>query len=371
MSEGRLRRTPLTDRHEAAGARMADFAGWAMPLDHGSVVAEHHAVREDCGVFDLGHLGSVSVTGPEADAVVQRALTVAVDRLAQGRSQYALCLDPNAGIIDDLLVYRLPWGLWTVPNAANLEAVLAALHAAREGRDAAVVEHGERVGCLAVQGPRSAEVLAEVGLDPGDLRFGRALPLPRDVDAPAPPPEGGVLARTGYTGELGYELFVGAQRTRELWDRLLDLGVQPAGLGARDTLRLEAGLPLHGNDLSVATDPVSARLQWATRLGGGFVGEQAAARLAEEGTPRRLIGVRATGRGVPRAGCAVHQGDREVGTLTSGTMSPTLGVGIGMGYLDRDVEVGAPVTIVVRGRSVPAEVVTPPFVRREAPGASA
>ncbi len=363
MGAADLRRTPLASWHAGRGARLADFAGWWMPVDYGSVVAEHHAVREGCGAFDLGHLGSVSITGPEADAVVQQAFTVAVERLEPGRSQYALCLTPQAGIVDDLIVYRLPWGFWTVPNAANLAAVLEVLEDAARDRDAAVAEHGSQVGCVAVQGPRSPEVLAAVGLDPGELRFGRACTLPPEATPAQPPPEGGILARTGYTGERGYELFLGADEVVELWDQLIAAGAQPAGLGARDTLRLEAGLALHGNDLSTATDPVSARLSWATRLGGGFVGEEAAAHLAEVGTPRRLIGVRATGRGVPRPGCPVHHDGREVGVLTSGTMSPTLGVGIGMGYLDRAVEVGTAVTVEVRGRDVPAEVVTPPFVQ--------
>jgi aminomethyltransferase len=359
--------SPLEDRHRALGAKLAPFAGWEMPIDFGSVVAEHTAVRQHAGVFDLSHLGSVSVTGPEAAAVAQRALSNDIERIGEGGAQYSLCLTPDGGILDDLIVYRMPWGMWTVPNAASNADVVAALRACAQGRSAAVTDHGAAVTCLAVQGPESAGVLRQAGVEPGDLAFMTC----RDLEghgvgdaAGAPPPRGGLLARTGYTGERGYELFLPAEQAPAVWDRVRTAEAHPVGLGARDTLRLEMGLPLHGNDLSPDTSPVAARLMWAVRLGTGFVGEDAVAAVQQRGVSRRLIGLWATGRGVPRAQCPVSRAGHAVGELTSGGYSPTLGTGLGLGYLDADVEPGAGVDIDVRGRTLPAEVAKPPFVDR-------
>lgn len=361
--------SPLAERHRELGAKLAAFAGWEMPIDYGSVVAEHTAVREQVGVFDLAHLGSVSVTGPEAAAVLQQALSNDVERLSEGGAQYTLCLTEDGGIRDDLILYRLPSGFWTVPNAANNEDVVAALRACVGGRDAQVTDHGAAVVCLAVQGPESPATLRHARLDPGELAFMACRPI--DPPGAAGPgaaadagiPGGGILARTGYTGERGYELFLPAESALTVWDRLVAAGAQPVGLGARDTLRLEMGLPLHGNDLSTATSPVEARLMWAVKLGTGFVGEDAVAATKAGGVTRRLCGVRATGRGVPRAHCPVTRYGQALGELSSGGYSPTLGVGIGMGYLAA-VEPGDAVEIDVRGRAVPAEVARPPFVDR-------
>lgn len=359
--------SPLDDRHRALGAKLGPFAGWDMPIDYGSVVAEHTAVRERAGVFDLSHLGSVSVTGPDATAVVQRALSNDIDRIGDGGAQYTLCLTGDGGVLDDLIVYRMPWGYWTVPNAATNADVMGALTACAEGRSAEVTDHGSTVVCLAVQGPDSPEVLRAAGVDPGDLPFMAC----RDLDgepgaggAGAAPPAGALLGRTGYTGERGYELFVPAEQAAALWDGVTKADAQPAGLGARDTLRLEMGLPLQGNDLNPDTNPVEARLMWAVRLGTGFVGEEAVAAARERGVSRHLCGLRATGRGIPRAGCEVRRDGHRVGELTSGGYSPTLEIGLGMGYLDAGIDPGAAVEIDVRGRALPAEIAKPPFVDR-------
>jgi aminomethyltransferase len=367
-----LRRSPIDDRHRGLGATMTEFGGWDMPLDYGSVVAEHRAVRSDCGVFDLSHLGTIAVTGPEAEACVQRAFSNDVTILPVGRAHYSLCLDEGGGIIDDLLTYHLPWGFFVVPNAANAAHVLAALRDSGHGRDCRIVDVKEHLACLAVQGPRADEVVAMAGIDVGEMDYldCRELDLPStgadSVGGQGDGPLVGVLARSGYTGERGYELFCPAEKAPNLWDRITEAGATPAGLGCRDTLRLEMGYPLHGQDITIDTNPVDARLGWAVKPDTGFRGEEAYVRAREEGPRRRLWGLRVTGRGIPRAGCAVLDPDGEPrGETTSGTFSPTLGIGIAMGYLDPTVTEGDAASIEVRGKLLPAEVVRPPFVHAD------
>ena len=364
-------RSPIADRHIELGATLTDFAGFEMPLDYGSVVAEHTAVRTDCGVFDLSHLGMLVLRGPAAAEVLQATLTNDIAALPAGRAHYSLCLDADAGVVDDLLVYHLDWGYFVVPNAANVAAVRKALEEEAQGRDVEVVDVRGELACLAVQGPRSDEVMAMAGLDVSGLGYldCRELDLPSTgPDAVGDQPSGpvaGVLARSGYTGERGYEIFCTADKAPTLWDRLVAADARPAGLGSRDTLRLEMGYPLHGQDLSVDTSPVEARLGWAVKPGTGFRGEEAYVRLREQGPARRLMGLSVTGRGVPRAHCLIRRGDAVVGDTTSGTFSPTLRRGIALGYLDSDVEAGEEVTIEVRGKALPAEVVRPPFVHAD------
>jgi aminomethyltransferase len=362
-----LRRSALDDRHRALGAHMTAFGGWDMPLDYGSVVAEHRAVRTSCGVFDLSHLGTVRVTGRGALACVQHAFTNDASALDIGRAHYTLCLTDRGGITDDLLLYRLAWGFFVVPNAANAAAVRGVLEEqAARLPDCAVMDVKEDLACVAVQGPAAQEVATAAGLDVAGLAYLDC----RTAFGPDVPPgtEGqpsGVLARSGYTGERGYEAFVPADQSGRLWDRLLDAGATPAGLGARDTLRLEMGYPLHGNDISPATSPVEARLGWAVKPGTGFRGEDAFTAAREAGPPRRLWGLRVTGGGVPRAHCRVVRDDVAVGETTSGTFSPTLRVGVAMAYLDGAVEPGDAVEVEVRGKRLEAEVVRPPFVDRD------
>lgn len=369
-----LRRSPLDDRHRALGASTTGFGGWDMPLDYGSVVAEHNAVRTSCGVFDLSHLGTLTVRGPDSEAVVQRAFTNDASALPLGRAHYSLCLDDEAGIVDDLLTYRLPWGFFVVPNAANAAAVHTALGAAATGRDAEVGDVKDDLACLAVQGPDAADVLGNAGVLVDDLDYldCQVLDVPSTgpdatsgADGDGPPPLTGVLARSGYTGERGYELFLPADVAPNWWDRITRAGAEPCGLGARDTLRLEMGYPLHGQDISPSTTPVEARLGWAVKPGTGFVGEEAYAAAKQAGPARRLWGLRATGRGIPRAGFSVRLDGREVGETTSGTFSPTLKVGLALAYLDTEVDAGASVEVDVRGKALPCEVVRPPFVDRD------
>lgn len=356
MADG-LRHSPLEARHRALGAKLTEFGGWQMPLDYGSVVAEHRAVRGDVGVFDLTHLGSLLVRGAEAVDAVQHAFSNDVATLGQGRAQYTLCLDDDAGIVDDLIVYRFADGVLAVPNAANTARVTELLGASAQHRAATVEDVTEQVVCLAVQGPRSGAALHDAGVDTSEMAFMDCRAL-----GPGLPPQQAAVTRTGYTGERGYEVFLPAAQAERVWDALAASDVAPVGLGARDTLRLEVGYPLHGNDISPSTSPVEANLRWAVKPGTGFRGEPAYERTRAAGVPRRLRGLLATGRGIPRAGCEVHLDGDPVGVTTSGTFSPTLGVGVALGYLDTAVDRGALVDIVVRGKQVQAEVVRPPFV---------
>jgi aminomethyltransferase len=350
-----LRRSPLEDRHIGLGAHLVDFAGWSMALDYGSVVAEHRAVREAAGAFDLSHLGTLRVTGPGAQAAIQRAFTNDATALPVGRAHYTLCLNDQAGIVDDLLVYRLPWGFFVVPNAANAATVRAALESVA-GSDTQVVDVKDYLACIAVQGPRADEAVQMTGISVAGMDY---LDV-RDIDTSYG--QGGVVARSGYTGERGYELFLPVENAPNVWDRLIEADVLAVGLGARDTLRLEMGYPLHGNDISPAVTPVEARLGWAVKPATEFVGRDAYVARRDQGPARRLWGLRATGRGIPRAHCAVSVDGNVVGETTSGTFSPTLRIGIALAYVDTAIEPGAAVTIDVRGKDVPAEVVRPPFV---------
>ena len=361
------RTSPLHDRHVAAGAKLADFSGWSMPIEYagGGVLAEHAAVRTAVGLFDVSHLGTGTVRGPGAAALVDRCLTNDLSRIGPGQAQYTLCCfrddeEAAGGVVDDLIVYlHGPDDVLLVPNAANATEVLRRLAAAAPAGVRVSDVHAE-VAVLAVQGPRSAVVLAAVGLD---------------ADLPYMCFSGGdgeqvTVCRTGYTGEHGYELVVVADRAGELWDALLAAGeaegIRPCGLGARDTLRTEMGYPLHGHELSLEISPVQARAGWAVGWRKPEVWGRQALLAEKEAGPRRLLwGLRVAGRGIPRAGMAVLGPDgARVGEVTSGTFSPTLRMGIALALLDTGAgpAEGAQLSVDVRGRPQPVEVVRPPFV---------
>ncbi len=362
--------SPLHDRHLAAGAKMADFGGWSMPIEYagGGVIAEHTAVRADVGLFDVSHLGTGSVRGPGAAAFVNSCLTNDLARIGPGRAQYTLCCRPDGeegagGVVDDLIAYlHGPDDVLLVPNAANSAEVLARLSAAAPDGITVTDRHTE-VAVLALQGPRSAEVLAAVGL-PGGLDYMAF------ADTPGRDGTEITVCRTGYTGEHGYELLVAADRAGQLWDALLDAGrpeqIRPCGLGARDTLRTEMGYPLHGHELSVEISPVQARSGWAVGWAKeAFWGRDALLAERAAGPARRLWGLKAPGRGIPRPGMAVVDGaGSRIGEVTSGTFSPTLRTGIALALLDTaaDPRPGQQLAVDVRGRTQPVEVVTPPFV---------
>jgi aminomethyltransferase len=344
---------------------MSPFGGWTMPVSYpDGVVAEHTAVRENVGVFDVSHLGTAIVTGPDAVGFVNRCLTNDLGRIGAGRAQYTLCCAEDGGVLDDLIVYRVGGDtadeLLLMPNAANSELVLGRLAAAAPPGIVVTDRHAE-LAVLAVQGPRSAEVLGAVGL-PGDLDYMSFVDVGSETDPVR-------VCRTGYTGEHGYELVLPAEIAGAWWDRLLaaaaEAGGKPCGLGARDTLRTEAGYPLHGQDLTPEITPVQARCGWAVGWDKPeFWGRDALVTERRDGPARRLWGVRMVGRGVPRVGMTVLSGDTPVGRVTSGTFSPTLRTGIALAMLDSvdGVAKDAEIDVDLRGRRLAGVVTVPPFV---------
>ncbi len=359
------RQSPLHGRHVASGARLGVFGGWQMPLEYpgGGVVAEHTAVRERVGLFDVSHLGKVQVEGEGARELVDRCLTNDLRRIGAGQAQYTLCCDESGGVVDDLFQYvRADDDLLLVPNAANAAEVVGLLAGAAPS-GVTVGDAHEEYAVLAVQGPRSDEVLGAVGLPTGHayLAFVEAQWRGRPV----------LVCRTGYTGERGYELLPRWADAPALWDALADAVADcegmPCGLGARDTLRTEMGYPLHGQDLSRQVTPVQARLGWAVGWSKeAFWGREALLAERAAGPERLSWGLLAAGRGIPRPGCAVRAGGQLVGTVTSGTFSPTLRRGIALALLDRSVNKADGVVVDVRGRDLPATVTRPPFVDRSA-----
>ena len=361
-----LLHSPLHDRHVALGAKLADFGGWQMPIEYGAagggVLREHAAVREAVGVFDVSHLGKARVRGAGAADFVNRSLTNDLGRIAPGQAQYTLCCDDaTGGVVDDLIAYLFADDhVFLIPNAANTAEVVRRLAAAAPAGVTVTDEHHD-FGVLAVQGPRSAELLGRLGLPSEHDYMSYTVSRWQGEEL--------VVCRTGYTGEHGYELLPPAGQAGALWDALLDagadLGGRPCGLGARDTLRTEMGYPLHGQDLSLEITPVQARSGWAVGWRKPeFWGRDALLREREAGPARLLWGLLALGRGIPRPHLPVLAGQTPVGEVTSGTFSPTLRTGIGLALLSTAAGVaeGDELVVDVRGRPVPARVVKPPFV---------
>jgi aminomethyltransferase len=366
VAEPVLHETPLADRHEALGARMVEFAGWRMPIQYGSILDEHRSVRGAVGLFDLSHMGELLVEGPDAGEALAAAVVTNPPALAIGRAHYSMICQADGGILDDLIIYRLAEDRFmVVANASNAQIVSDALAERLEGSRAVLDDHSLATGLVAVQGPRSVDVLGpHTDVDLDGLRYygiaeGQVVGMAAHV------------ARTGYTGEDGFEVFVETNRTGELWDALLgavrEAGGGPIGLGARDTLRLEAGMPLYGNELDTATTPFDAGLERVVKLDkpGDFVGRTALERVAADGPRKRLVGLVVEGRGIARHGYPVHAGERRSGIVTSGTQSPTLGVPIAMAFVaPTDAEPGTMLDIEIRDARVPARVVPLPFYRR-------
>jgi aminomethyltransferase len=359
--------TPLAETHRELGARLIEFGGWLMPVQYGSIIEEHRTVRERVGLFDLSHMGELYVEGPEAGPALAAALVSDPPSLAVGRAGYSMICTPAGGIIDDLIVYRLgETSFLVVANAGNAGVVSDALAERLTGFKAVLDDRSLATGLLAVQGPRAVDVLAPLtDVDLGALRYyaaaeGHVAGIP------------GLVARTGYTGEDGFEVFVDTAQTSALWEALLPAvraaGGLPVGLGARDTLRLEAGMPLYGNELDLDTNPYEVGLGRVVKLDkpGDFVGRAALEKVARDGPARRLVGLIVEGRGIARHGYPVWSGERRTGVVTSGTQSPTLGVPIAMAYVaPADAEPGTVVEIEIREARVPARVVALPFYRRK------
>jgi aminomethyltransferase len=360
-----LLRSPLHDRHVALGAKLADFGGWEMPIEYsssgGGVLKEHSAVRESVGLFDVSHLGKATVHGTGAESFVNTCLSNDLGRIMPGKAQYTMCCDPSGGVVDDMIAYLVGDDeVFLVPNAANTSGVLRRLREAAppgiEVRD----EHTD-FGVLAVQGPRSTEVLRSLEL-PSDQDYMSY----RDATFRAAAVR---VCRSGYTGEHGYELVARSDDVGPLWDALAEvvgsLGGMPAGLGARDTLRTEMGYPLHGHDLSLSISPLQARSSWAVGWKkDAFWGRDALLAEKQAGVSRRMWGIEALDRGIPRPEMDVRAGDGQSrGVVTSGTFSPTLRKGIGLALLNTAVGEGDELEVDVRGRTCRVRVVKPPFVQ--------
>jgi aminomethyltransferase len=343
-------RTPLYDRHVELGARVVPFAGWEMPVQYEGVIPEHLAVRRDCGVFDVSHMGELEVEGSRARELLQSLLSNDLDRIGPGKAQYTLLTNRHGGIVDDLIVYEEdPERFLLIVNASNRQAAFGWLRE-HEIPGTTVRDVSDEYALLAVQGPRSLERL---GLpDAPAFTFADA-----EIDGiPC------TVNRTGYTGELGCELLVETDKGGELWDRVLERGAVPCGLGARDTLRLEVCYPLHGNDIGPNTDAISAGLGWVCALDKDFTGVEELRRTKEAGPERRLAAFVMEEPGIPRQGMAIAEG----GEVTSGSHSPMLERGIGMGYVPTALaQPGSELTIDVRGRARRARVVKKPIYSRE------
>lgn len=361
--------SPLHERHLGLGAKMAAFGGWQMPLEYagGGVLKEHAAVREAVGVFDVSHLGKARVHGPGAAAYVNACLSADLAKIGPGQAQYTLCCDEaSGGVVDDLIAYlRADDDVFLIPNAANTAEVCRRLSAQAPAGVAVHDEHDQHA-VLAVQGRRSDEVLAALELPTGHdyMSFVHTEHAGQPV----------TVCRTGYTGERGYELVTPADAAPQLWDALLSggqsAGILPCGLGARDTLRTEMGYPLHGQDLSRDITPVQARLGWAVGwTKERFWGHERLRAEKATGPARVLRGLRAVGRGIPRPGMTVSAAQTAVGTVTSGTFSPTLRTGIALALLAPGVAEGDEVSVQVRGRSEDFVVTRPPFVNTGVRGA--
>jgi aminomethyltransferase len=345
-----LQRTPLHARHVELGARLVPFAGWEMPVQYDGVIAEHRAVRTDCGVFDVSHMGELEVEGPRAGELLQGLLSNDLDRIDVGEAQYTLLTNERGGIVDDLIVYKLdPFRFVLIVNAANTQADYEWLKE-RELRGSDVRDVSGEYALLAVQGPRSIERLGLPDAKPFTFAEGEL----DGVEC--------MVNRTGYTGERGVELLVESDDAVALWDAVLERGAKPCGLGARDTLRLEVCYPLHGNDISPTTDAISAGLGWVCALDKEFTGVEELRRVKEEGPRRRLSAFVMVDKAIPRAGMAIAEG----GEVTSGSLSPMLDVGIGMGYVEAAAATAdSELTIDVRGRSRKARVVKKPIYKRD------
>lgn len=359
---GDLQKTALHDRHVALEAKMVPFAGYDMPVQYPTgITEEHRAVRERAGLFDVSHMGEFVVRGPDAEALIQKITVNDITRCEVWQAQYSAMTLESGGIIDDLIIYRLPDHFMLVVNASNREKDWAWVAKHAQGMDVEIADRSDEFALLALQGPAAREILrplADVDIDGiGYYRFARGQVA--GVDA--------IISGTGYTGEDGFELYFDASAAPRLWDALLEAGAEkgliPAGLGARDSLRLEVGYALYGNDLDEEHTPLESALAWITKLDqGDFVGRDALVKQKEAGIPKRLVGLRLTARGFPRHGYPVLAQGRQVGVVTSGISSPSLGEGVALARVEDGFHAaGTEVEVEIRGKGVPAVVQRPPF----------
>ena len=361
-----LKRTSLFDRHLAAGAKIVPFAGWEMPVSYGGIIEEHKAVRTSAGLFDVSHMGRFRLRGPSAAGLLDRVTTGRVSALPDGKVLYTLLLLETGGTIDDLLVGRVGAEFSVVVNAANLDKDYAHLQECLKtaGADAELADESAEFALLALQGPDSRRIMKQV-VDNGAEKFdGLGYYWLSEFTILAEPT---VVSRTGYTGELGYEIFIRAELAARLWDRLLELGAKPCGLGCRDTLRLEMGYALYGHELDADHSPLEAGLGWVVDLDKpDFIGKKSLLQQKENGLTRRLRGIMTpSAREIPRQGYRLFKEGAEVGRLASGGPSPSLGKGIGTAFLPAsESEPGGRLEMELRGRAVAVEVVKPPFYKQ-------
>ena len=361
-----LKRTPLYSCHAELGARLVDFAGWEMPVQYEGVIEEHRAVRTAAGMFDVSHMGEVRVKGAGAEAFLQRLTPNDVSKLVPGRAHYSGLLTDRGTYIDDLLIYRLAADdFLVVVNASNADrdfAWMAERAAGINQGDVEVTNESDRYALIALQGPKAIEILTPMAT--AGIAAVKYYGFLQGEVAGKP----AILSRTGYTGEDGVELYLAPEDAPEIWRRLLEAGVKPAGLGARDTLRLEAAMALYGHEIDETTTPFEAGLNWVVKLDkGDFLGREALQAQRAAGVARKLVGFEVQGRGIARQGHAVlsNQGGEAVGAVTSGTWSPTFEKALGMAYVPVELSApGTPLQIDVRGKALPAKVVETPFYRR-------
>ena len=361
MPNETLKKTPLNELHKALGGKMVDFGGWELPVQFTGVIDEHEAVRNDVGIFDVSHMGELTVRGPQALALLQRATCNDVAKLENGRAHYNGLLYPKGTFVDDILIYQIaPDDFFVVVNASNTDKDFDWLKEHAADYDADVRNVSSDYAQLAVQGPNAERILqAMTDLKLADIKYYRF--AQGDVDsAPA------IVSRTGYTGEDGFEVYVAPEHGPRIMQKLIDAGAKPCGLGARDTLRLEAKMALYGNDIDDTTTPIQADLGWIVKLDKGeFAGRDVIARERSEGPRRKLVGFEMVDRGIARHGYPVVERDAEIGVVTSGTHSPTLKKAIGLAYLPLDKSAqGSEFMVLIRGKEARARVVPTPFYKR-------
>ena len=359
MASEELRRTPLYEEHKELGAKLVDFAGYEMPVQYEGIKAEHKAVREKAGIFDVSHMGEAVFRGPDSEKAVQRLVTRDVSRQKEGQAGYCAVCYENGGTVDDVIVYKRPGDFLVVVNAANREKDLEHFRENTEDLDVDLTDESDDWALLALQGPEAEGILKQFT----DEELSEIKPfrfVEGEIDgAPA------IISRTGYTGEDGFELYLGSDDAPDIWRKLVEAGAAPAGLGARDTLRLEAGLCLYGNELDPETTPLEANIGFAVHLDKEeeFIGQDALREEKERGLRKKLIGFGLEERGIARHDHIVKVNDETVGKVTSGTMSPTLNEAIGLALVAPNVEDRFEVEI--RGRAIPAHTVQVPFYKKE------
>lgn len=372
--QGALKRTPLYDEHVALGARMTDFAGFEMPVQYAGIVEEHLAVRERAGLFDLSHMGQIVVSGPGAEPFLEWAFTNNIANLKPGQARYSPLCRPDGGIVDDVIVYRRDDDFLIVANASNVDKdaewldYLRRMGADEGGSpvnpdDVIIEDLSAERAVLAIQGPEAEGILQT--LTEADLSGIRPFRFVEDTVAGYD----ALISRTGYTGEEGFELYAAADAALALWRDVLaagkDKGLVPVGLGARDTLRLEMRFPLYGNDIDESTSPLEAGLDFTVKLNkDDFVGKDALQKQKDDGLDRRLVGFKLLQRGIPRSGYTLYKGDEDIGRVTSGSLSPSLGEPVGMGYVQtQHAAAGTELEMEVRGRRIPVQIVEGRFVQ--------